>query len=179
MVFVEMAELFAQHLQIPQTEQSDFMRRARGEFVARFGLPKEMSLVEAQTDASDDEAPKHNLPSQTTTFVGREHELRQISLQLANPACRLLTILGPGGMGKSRLSLEAARAEIGNFTDGVLLIPLAKVSSADHDDQESHLKSHFRMTIAFVKLWVIRKSIWVGAGFKPAPTINTHPKTFS
>ena len=108
----QMAELLVQHLQLPETEQDNFMRRARGEFVARFGSPAEMSLAEAQASVTKEDAPKHNLPAQTTLFIGRETELAQINEQLAKPACRLLTILGAGGMGKTRLSLEAAAAQL-------------------------------------------------------------------
>ena len=53
--------------------------------------------------------PAHNLPPDPTPFIGREPELAQIAERLADPACRLLTILGPGGMGKTRLAIQAAR----------------------------------------------------------------------
>src|SRR5215471_17483838 len=48
------------------------------------------------------------LPSWTTSFIGREDELNGIQRRLADPACRLLTLFGPGGIGKTRLALEAA-----------------------------------------------------------------------
>src|SRR5690606_16824127 len=51
---------------------------------------------------------RNNLPAQTTEFVGREGELEEIARLLATPNNRLVTILAPGGMGKTRLSLEAA-----------------------------------------------------------------------
>lgn len=69
-------------------------------------------------------APLHNLPVPTTTFIGREAELAQISDWLAQPNNRLLTILGPGGMGKTRLAQEAARAHQGEFANGVWLVSL-------------------------------------------------------
>jgi DNA-binding SARP family transcriptional activator len=53
-------------------------------------------------------APLLNIPVQTTPFVGREAELAQLSNLLADPACRLVTILGAGGIGKTRLALEVA-----------------------------------------------------------------------
>ena len=49
-----------------------------------------------------------HLPSQMTPFVGRLDDLREIDHLLRNPACRLLTLVGPGGIGKTRLALEAA-----------------------------------------------------------------------
>jgi len=50
----------------------------------------------------------HNLPGQLAPFVGRRGELAEISDLLANPACRLLTLIGPGGIGKTRLAIQAA-----------------------------------------------------------------------
>ncbi|MEO8391605.1 MAG: LuxR C-terminal-related transcriptional regulator [Chloroflexota bacterium] len=52
--------------------------------------------------------PTVGLPTATTSFVGRAEELAQIAVLLADPACRLLTLVGPGGIGKSRLALEVA-----------------------------------------------------------------------
>ena len=69
-------------------------------------------------------APLHNLPVPTTAFIGREAELAQISDWLAQPDNHLLTILGPGGMGKTRLAQEAARAHQGEFANGVWLVSL-------------------------------------------------------
>ena len=73
-------------------------------------------------------APLHNLPVQTTPFVGRETELAEIGQLIADPKARLITILGPGGMGKTRLALEAAEAQVGAFERGVWFVPLAKLS---------------------------------------------------
>ena len=52
-----------------------------------------------------------HLPPYPTPFVGRQDELAQISALLADPACRLLTLVGPGGIGKTRLAVEAARQQ--------------------------------------------------------------------
>lgn len=67
---------------------------------------------------------KHNLASATTRFVGREVELAHIDAWLDEPNGRLLTIIGPGGIGKSRLAQEAARAHLGEFADGVYYVSL-------------------------------------------------------
>ena len=50
----------------------------------------------------------NNLPSQPTTFIGRETEIAEIIALLAKPDCRLLTLVGPGGIGKTRLALTVA-----------------------------------------------------------------------
>jgi predicted ATPase/DNA-binding CsgD family transcriptional regulator len=75
--------------------------------------------------------PKHNLPAQTAAFIGREHELAELNMLLEQPETRLITILGPGGMGKTRLALEAAHRQIENFDDGVFFVPLASLHSAE------------------------------------------------
>lgn len=79
-------------------------------------------------------ARPHNLPEETTPFVGRAVELTEISNLLGNPACRLLTIVGWGGMGKTRLALQAARQANSEqallFLNGVYFVPLAGVNSA-------------------------------------------------
>ena len=76
-------------------------------------------------------APYHNLPPQPTPFVGREEELAAIAQRLANPSCRLLTIVGPGGIGKTRLAIQAATEAAATFLNGVCFVPLTSVISAD------------------------------------------------
>ncbi|HQU32853.1 MAG: hypothetical protein B7Z68_01380 [Acidobacteria bacterium 21-70-11] len=73
---------------------------------------------------------RHNLPVPSTPFVGREEELEAIGRLLANPECRVLCLLGPGGIGKTRLALRVAhRLVLGGesaaaaFPDGVWFVP--------------------------------------------------------
>ena len=80
-------------------------------------------------------SPRHNLPAQTTPFVGRERELAEISTRLQDPACRLLTLLGPGGIGKTRLALRLAEdlieVEPTCFEHGVFFVSLAQFRTAE------------------------------------------------
>jgi predicted ATPase/class 3 adenylate cyclase len=72
------------------------------------------------------ESTPNNLPQQTTSFVGRERELREISEHLRN--ARLLTLVGAGGLGKTRLSLQVAAKALDAFPDGVWFVELAAIS---------------------------------------------------
>ncbi len=64
-----------------------------------------------------------------TSFLGREAELEAIRTQLADPVCRLLTLTGPGGMGKTRLALEVAATQREVFAADVRFVPLEAASS--------------------------------------------------
>ncbi len=66
------------------------------------------------------------LPAETSTFVGREDELRQAQDLLRGT--RLLTLTGPGGTGKTRLAIQLARTVADDFADGVAFVPLAAIS---------------------------------------------------
>jgi predicted ATPase/class 3 adenylate cyclase len=67
-----------------------------------------------------------NLPSPLTSFVGRDRELRQVREQMKKT--RLLTLTGPGGIGKTRLSLQLAAEVAPAFPDGVFFVPLAQIN---------------------------------------------------
>lgn len=73
----------------------------------------------------------HSLPRQTTSFIGRLHEIAEVVALLDNPDCQLLTLLGPGGIGKTRLAIEVARQIRVNFPDGVHYVALQPVHSVD------------------------------------------------
>lgn len=71
------------------------------------------------------------LPTITTSFVGRKNELTKITGLLAQPTCRLVTIIGPGGIGKTRLAGQVASEMADDFLNGVSFVPLAAVTSAE------------------------------------------------
>lgn len=70
----------------------------------------------------------HRLPVPLTPFIGREEELVELQTLLRMPETRLLTLVGSGGMGKTRLALELARTQLHTFTDGVLFVPLVPLT---------------------------------------------------
>ncbi len=70
------------------------------------------------------------LPRLSTPFVGRADELTQITQLLSEPACQLLTLVGPGGIGKTRLAIQAAY-QLDHYAHGVHFVSLASVESPD------------------------------------------------
>lgn len=72
---------------------------------------------------------RHNLPAHLTSFLGRDREMAHLNELLAES--RLVTVLGPGGCGKTRLAIEFGRAHLEEYEDGVWFIPLADSSRAD------------------------------------------------
>ncbi|MDQ4078732.1 MAG: hypothetical protein M3220_21130, partial [Chloroflexota bacterium] len=86
------------------------------------------------TTAPTQQPQRHNLPPQSTLFVGRERELADLDALLADPHARLITIVGPGGMGKTRLALAAAERQLmrSHFPHGVYFVSLAPISTVEH-----------------------------------------------
>jgi len=89
------------------------------------GLPSEFAPLNTL------EAGIRNLPAPRTSFVGRTDELASIDRMLDEPDCRLLTLVGPGGAGKTRLALEAAARRIDRYQHGVHFVPLVGVPAPD------------------------------------------------
>ena len=112
-------------LDIPPAEHSTFIRVARGELSVE-RLPLVSKLI-ASPNISP--ASKINLPVLPTPLIGRQREMDELIQLLRDPQCRLLTLVGPGGIGKTRLAIETASRMQDSFTDGTYFIPLASVNS--------------------------------------------------
>jgi predicted ATPase/class 3 adenylate cyclase/DNA-binding CsgD family transcriptional regulator len=94
------------------------------------GLPADYPALKAA------DARPHNLPSPTTPFVGREAELAQMEALLRDPGCRLISLVGLGGSGKTRLAIQAAAqsadpSDPGAFPEGVYFVGLGTVSTPE------------------------------------------------
>lgn len=76
--------------------------------------------------------PQIAIPSPPTPLFGRENDLEELRSRMLTPSCRLLTLYGPGGIGKTRLALSLAQGVREHFLDGVCYISLTEVSSVRH-----------------------------------------------
>ena len=77
--------------------------------------------------ASSSTAPKGNLPRPLTSFIGREQEVAAVCALLSRDDIRLTTLVGPGGVGKTRLALKVADRMVDAFADGIWFVPLASI----------------------------------------------------
>lgn len=116
--------------------QYDLCRRALLDQLSIEPLPETTALYTRIRAAAA--PPPHNLPPQPTPFVGRTTELAEIARFFNNPHVQLLTLVGPGGIGKTRLALQAAARFIDPnrsieqpFPDGVFIVPLAGLEASE------------------------------------------------
>ena len=113
--------------------------------LGRTGSPKAPTRPDRAWHQTHHEPPAaRDLPAEITPFIGRTEELAKLAWLLADPGARLITIVGPGGMGKSRFALEASRRILGGigdfgetrqtvrrFADGVFFVPLAALGASE------------------------------------------------
>ena len=120
----QIAELIANCLDVPAEERSTFVRVARGELsVDRIHLESKPVAIPHVI------VPKTNLPIFPNPLIGRERELAQLGELLCDARCQLLTLVGPGGIGKTRLAIDAAASTQDAFADGVYFVSLAPVNT--------------------------------------------------
>ena len=129
----QIAELLAEHLNIPKDQWEPFVKIARGlksvDHIPVFPVP-----LEPFPESSTGKATSR-LPVPPNPLVGRKHELAEVMRLIALPECRLLTIAGPGGVGKTRLALQVVHeikaTNPSPFPDGFCFVPLAPVSAIE------------------------------------------------
>ncbi len=123
----QIAELLAEQLEIPPDQHSLFKNVARQE--KRVESLDWLAPHVAPQLISTPYQIKTNLPLSLTPIMGREHELRMVIQQLQDPSCRLLTLTGPGGVGKTRLALEVAHRLRDSFNYGACFVSLVGTSA--------------------------------------------------
>ncbi len=117
------SEVLREQLQVaPEAETRRLFERIREGAAPGDAAPPE--------PATATPGPGSNLPDPPTPLVGRSQELRKVADLLGRPDCRLLTLVGPGGIGKTRLALEAARLHVDHFEHGVCFVSLASSPSS-------------------------------------------------
>lgn len=119
-----MVEKLAELFNIPPNERPAFLRFARGELRSAITDTKE----EFPWNSSAKRLPS-NLPTMVTSLIGREKEIAEIHNYLSDPNVHLVTLLGPPGIGKTRLSIESARTALPDFPQGVFFVPLAPLDN--------------------------------------------------
>ncbi len=92
--------------------------------------------------------PMHNLPIPPTPLLGRQKALHKLGLWLTDTRYRLVTITGPGGVGKTRVALATAGALIPAFQDGVWLVPLVNLEPAQPDESGPQLFDRLATAVA-------------------------------
>jgi len=122
----ELAALLARALSIPHERQEAFVR------FARTGDEAVYLATVSPPAAATPEREAGNLPRPLTRLVGRERDVAAVRDLLAAADTRLVTLIGPPGVGKTRLALAAGHASIDAFPDGVCFVPLDDLSDATH-----------------------------------------------
>ena len=124
----ELAELLAVHLVVPDAEREVFLQAAR-DTKAVESLQRLLGPVPLLTTPSL--PPPSGLPAPMTSMVNRINDLAKVRALLLREEVRLVTLIGPPGMGKTRLSIQVAGQLVPHFADGVWFVDLTAISDPD------------------------------------------------
>ncbi|HET9587339.1 MAG TPA: tetratricopeptide repeat protein [Anaerolineales bacterium] len=141
---VQIAELLAEIFKIPTTERTAFLRFARGDWRSAPSSRDEEAPWRVSTPALPQQ-PRSNLPATFTSLIGRDKDIAAVQDYLNNPDIRLVTLIGPPGIGKTRLSIESARESLADFPDGVFFVALAPL------DQPSLIPSAISQALGYIE----------------------------
>jgi transcriptional regulator with XRE-family HTH domain len=120
----QIAELLAKALAIPSADRPTFLRFARGDWT------QQPAANTGSLPWHTPPVPRSNLPAAVTALIGREEAMALVRSFLQDTKIRLVTLIGPPGIGKTSLSLESARAALPDFPAGVFFVALAALADA-------------------------------------------------
>jgi predicted ATPase/transcriptional regulator with XRE-family HTH domain len=137
----QIAERLAEIFNIPEAERAAFLRFARGDwhstpFTNKEDIPWNVS----------DKSSRSNLPGTSTSLIGRQKEIALLQKYFLNNEIRLVTLIGPPGIGKTRLSIEAARTVVQDFQDGVFFVTLSPL------DEPTRIAMTMAQTLGFIEV---------------------------
>ena len=134
----------------------------------------------AEGEAQPQSRPAQVLPTPLTPFIGRAEELANVHARLREPGTRLLTLVGIGGMGKTRLAIEAARLHADACPDGVIFVPLSPQSAPA--TLAAAIANALGVTLRATDVWAellqylkYRQALLVLDGFEYLLTLSTEP----
>jgi len=125
--------------EIPQDQQTNFLKFARGDWT------KIPDIRSGETPWQVPASTRTNLPAAVTSLIGREKQLAEIHGYLLQGEIRLVTLIGPPGIGKTRLSIEVAHQCLSGFADGVFFAGLAPI------DDPNLIASTVRQALGYVE----------------------------
>jgi predicted ATPase len=106
--------------------------------IFKLPLPNDVELLYDENQFDKDspgtskvKKSKHNLPTQPTPFIGRASQIAALKELILNPDVHLITLIGPGGTGKTRIGLQVAQETLSRFPHGVFFVPLADDTNSE------------------------------------------------
>jgi len=136
----QIVERLTEIFNIPPNERKAFISFSRGDWTK---APSEQRGETPWHDST--QSPRTNLRASLTSFVGRDKEVADVREYVSNPDTRLITLVGPPGIGKTRLSLAVGRESLPEFTGGVFFVELAPL------EDQSLVALTIAQTLGFVE----------------------------